>query len=199
MQRAASVPRRQRVGGWRRSGFGVALLGASAVSLASLSLARWPFPNTWTAPSHFADATDTREVIRGKLVYKEQCASCHGRALQGQPLWQLNDEFTHRRAPALDQTGRAWLLADEALFMVTKFGRSADQSAPTPSGMPAFKDVLDDRDILAVIAFIKARWPVGLRVLQAARNPDYQGMPANSDRAGWVLPPDCMPGRPTQQ
>ena len=62
--------------------------------------------------------------------------------------------------------------------------------------MPPFEGVLDDNAILAVIAFIKARWPVGLRVLQAMRNPGEAGMPSGAHRTDWTFPADCMvPGQ----
>ncbi len=57
--------------------------------------------------------------------------------------------------------------------------------------MPAFKDTVEDRDILAVIAFIKARWPLGLRVSQALLNPDQTGMPKGAETVEWRLPPTC--------
>ena len=64
-------------------------------------------------------------------------------------------------------------------------------AANAVSYMPAFKGVLDDREILAVIAFIKARWPIGLRIAQAMLNPGFVGMPKHSDNADWRLPPSC--------
>jgi hypothetical protein len=57
--------------------------------------------------------------------------------------------------------------------------------------MPAFEHRLEDDQILAVIAFIKARWPVGLRVLQAMRNPGLVGMPLQARDGPWLLPPNC--------
>ena len=54
--------------------------------------------------------------------------------------------------------------------------------------MPAFKDVLDDRDIIAAAAFIKARWPTALRVSQAMLNPGHVGMPQRADEAEWRFP-----------
>ena len=57
--------------------------------------------------------------------------------------------------------------------------------------MPAFRDVLSDHDILAAIAFIKARWPLGLRVAQAMLNPGHAGMPPEADKVDWKFPPAC--------
>jgi S-disulfanyl-L-cysteine oxidoreductase SoxD len=156
----------------------------------------WNTNRTWfgASPSieHFANADDLQTVVLGKQVYMERCASCHGRNLQGQPLWQSVDQNSHRRAPAHDQTGHTWLHGDEELFFITKFGHF-DVADRVPSTMPAFEATLDDHAILAVIAFIKARWPIGLRVVQAMRNPGLAGMPANAEQADWRFPPGCPP------
>jgi hypothetical protein len=72
---------------------------------------------------HFANADDAPTVERGKRIYRTQCAACHGRRLQGQPLWQLNDEHAARRAPAHDETGHTWQHSDEALFQKVRYGK----------------------------------------------------------------------------
>jgi mono/diheme cytochrome c family protein len=138
-------------------------------------------------------------VRRGKQVYRERCASCHGRYLQGQPLWQLADQYAGWRAPAHDQTGHTWRHPDDQLFHMTKYGQFADAPDKAASAMPAFKDVLDDQEILAVIAYIKASWPIGLRVLQAMGNPGRAGMPREADRGDWKFPPNCMATSPTRE
>ena len=147
---------------------------------------------TRARPFADADAGDGVTVTHGKQLYMAQCASCHGRYLQGQPLWQLADAYAGRRAPAQDQTGHTWQHSDAALFAMVKDGNFAEVPATKPSAMPAFGAVLGDLDILAVIAFIKARWPIGLRVLQAMRNPGEAGMPAGAERSDWTFPPDCQ-------
>jgi hypothetical protein len=57
--------------------------------------------------------------------------------------------------------------------------------------MPAFKDLLTDQEILAIIAFIKRGWPIGLRASQAMLNPGYAGMPPEASRVAWKFPPTC--------
>ncbi len=138
--------------------------------------------------AHFADADDAATVKHGKSVYMARCASCHGRNLQGQPLWQLKDEFAGRRAPAHDETGRTWQHSDEDIFHMIKYGRFPSAPAGDVSFMPAFRDVLDDRDIIAATAFIKARWPTALRVSQAMLNPGRAGMPQRADQTEWRFP-----------
>jgi S-disulfanyl-L-cysteine oxidoreductase SoxD len=162
------------------------LMAFVAAPLVALLAPQAPAPSG----SHFANAGDAAAVSTGKLLYQRHCATCHGRYLQGQPLWQLDQESAVRRAPAHDESGHTWQHADEAIFQMTKFGRY-DKAPDALSAMPAFENVLDDREILAVIAFIKARWPIGLRASQALLNPAYAGMPAEVSQLDWKLPPTC--------
>ena len=170
----------------RRAVLGVliaATLGISALVLSLILDSRRA--GSW----HFADADDAAVVAHGKSVYMGRCASCHGRNLQGQPLWQLKDEFTGRRAPAHDETGHTWQHSDEDIFHMIKYGRFPSAPVGAVSFMPAFKDVLDDRDVIAAAAFIKARWPTALRVSQAMLNPGRAGMPQRADQTEWRFPP----------
>jgi len=145
------------------------------------------------APVHFANADDLPKVTAGKALYRRWCASCHGRKLQGQALWQLNDQYAGRRAPAHDQTGHTWAHSDDDLFFMTREGRFPATPASATSYMPAFRDVLTEGEIVAVIAFIKANWSIGLRISQAMLNPGNAGMPAaDLDKNDWTLPPTCI-------
>jgi mono/diheme cytochrome c family protein len=144
-----------------------------------------------TPPAHFANADDVPTVSAGKVLYMHACASCHGKRLQGQPLWQLEDQYRGQRAPAHDQSGHTWAHSDEDLFRMTRDGRFPAWPATTVSHMPAFRDSLSDEQILSVIAFIKASWPIGLRISQAMLNPGQAGMPANSADVEWTFPPNC--------
>jgi mono/diheme cytochrome c family protein len=143
-------------------------------------------------PTHFADADDDALVEEGQHVYSTACATCHGRRLEGQALWQLQDQYAGRRAPAHDSTGHTWQHADEDLFHITKFGRFASAPADAESFMPAYEGKLSDHEILAVIAFIKRQWPIGLRASQSMLNPGFAGMPAGADKVKWTLPPNCI-------
>jgi mono/diheme cytochrome c family protein len=142
-------------------------------------------------PGHFANADDTALVSKGVVEYARYCGSCHGRNLQGQALWQLRDQFVGRRAPAHDATGHTWQHSDENLFRMVKFGHFPDAPGDAVSYMPAFSDSLSDTEILAVLAFIKSRWPIGLRASQAMLNPGIEGMPADAKQLDWTFPPNC--------
>ena len=169
----------------RLSLFVVAALGIAAFG------ARLVMPALAIGGGHFADADDRAVVMLGKKIYMGHCASCHGRNLQGQPLWQLIDEYVGRRAPAHDETGHTWQHSDEDIFHMIKYGRFPSMPADIVSFMPAFDVALGDRDILGVIAFIKARWPIGLRISQAMLNPGRAGMPRQAGAEEWRLPPTC--------
>jgi S-disulfanyl-L-cysteine oxidoreductase SoxD len=143
-------------------------------------------------PMHYADAENAETVKEGKRLYAQDCASCHGRRLQGQLLWQVQDQFFGRRAPAHDQTGHTWQHSDEDLFHMIKFGRFVTTPMTVKSYMPAFGESLSDEQILSAVAYIKATWPLGLRVSQALLNPSYAGMPRNADTVQWRLPPTCQ-------
>jgi hypothetical protein len=127
------------------------LLGVSGAAVALAVV--WLGMRALAAPvMHLADADDNTEVELGKHSYGLYWASCHGRALQGQSLWQLNDKDAGRRAPAHDASGHTSQHSDEALFQITKYGRFASMPGG-PSRIPAFKDRLTDDQILAIIAF----------------------------------------------
>jgi mono/diheme cytochrome c family protein len=158
-----------------------------AMTIAAGTAAAAPVPPSF----HFANAEDPVLVAAGRQTYMEVCASCHGRRLEGQALWQINDQYAGRRAPAHDATGHTWQHSDEALFHMTKFGRFSSTPPRAVSYMPAFAGNLTDHDIVAVIAFIKASWPIGIRASQAMLNPGQAGMPKGASKQSWTLPPNC--------
>lgn len=168
-------------------GCGVVVSLAATATVAALALRASSAP-----PVHFADAENPVTVREGKQIYAHTCAGCHGRRLQGQLLWQVQDQFVGRRAPAHDQTGHTWQHSDDDLFYMTKFGRFPTTPSTLKSYMPAYGQGLSDDQILAVIAYIKATWPLGLRISQALLNPGYAGMPRNADTVPWRLPPTCQ-------
>jgi S-disulfanyl-L-cysteine oxidoreductase SoxD len=160
------------------------VLGAAAV-VGGVALARLD------ARGHFADAGDTALVAHGAAVYAANCASCHGAHLEGAPDWKEAGPGGVLRAPPHDETGHTWMHSDDMLFHLTKFGLADIAPPGFVSTMPAFDGKLSDSDIVAAVAFIKTRWPVGVRVFQAMLNPRWEGMPAAAQGDDWHLPADC--------
>ena len=144
-----------------------------------------------SAPQHIADASNVTAVRAGMTHYKTHCAQCHGRNLQGQPLWTVQDAYAHQRAPAHDDSGHTWQHSDEEFFQMIRVGHLPGPDSKDPSYMPAFAKVVSDQEILEVMAFIKARWSLGIQVSQASLNPDFAGMPAQAGSVEWTLPLNC--------
>ena len=115
------------------------------------------------------DPNDPSFVARGKVVYVEQCASCHGANLEGQPNWRERLPNGRLPAPPHDRTGHTWHHSDRQLFEMTKNG-TAGLMPGYETDMPAYKDVLSDADIWAVLSFIKSMWPADIRERQQRMN-----------------------------
>lgn len=119
---------------------------------------------------------DAELLALGEQLYSENCASCHGAELEGQPDWKRRLESGRMPAPPHDETGHTWHHSDADLFRLTKEGVAAVVGGNYESDMPAFEDVLSDEEILAVLAFIKSTWPERERAYQAEiTNQDAQG------------------------
>jgi mono/diheme cytochrome c family protein len=116
-----------------------------------------------------ADADDPRLVALGKSTYRDRCASCHGANLEGQANWKEHLPNGRLPAPPHDATGHTWHHSDRQLFDLTKNG-AAGTLPGYESDMPAFGDVLTDREIWAVLAYIKSTWPPETRARQESVN-----------------------------
>ena len=136
------------------------------------------------------DADDAVLVAEGRVLYRENCAGCHGKRLEGQALWQAADGLAWRRAPAQDATGHSWKHNDAALLAITATGRFPNRPAASPSAMPGFAGRLGAGQV-AVLAYIKSKWPPGLRAAQAALDPATMAPVLDRLGAGWTFPARC--------
>lgn len=141
-------------------------------SLTCLVLAAATAVLAWPSASYaksLADTEQAEQITLGRVVYAENCASCHGENLEGEANWRKRKPSGQMPAPPHDETGHTWHHPDEILFGITKMGISSYAPAGYKSDMPAFKNVLSDRDIWAVLAFIKSRWPETILARRDAR------------------------------
>ena len=107
----------------------------------------------------------------------ENCASCHGVNLEGQPDWRSPDADGVLPAPPHDATGHTWHHDNALLFEYTKLGGKGALAARGVtnfnSGMPAYDGVVSDDEIWNILAYIRSTWSERERVAQASRNPSH--------------------------
>ena len=109
------------------------------------------------------NTTDNSIIENGKKIYAKNCASCHGVNLEGQKNWMSRLPDGLMPAPPHDQTGHTWHHPDRYLFMVTKYGIEEFIGEKYPNNMPAYKDILSDKEIIAVLSYIKSTWPTKIK------------------------------------
>ncbi len=100
---------------------------------------------------------DASAVTLGQQVYAEYCASCHGIEGEGQQNWKEPLPNGNYPAPPHDDSGHTWHHGDGTLYRVVHEGSMARRQGITP-GMPAFADVLTDKEIRATILYLKSIW-----------------------------------------
>ena len=132
--------------------------GGAAALIAIAGAATFLLTSGSAAPGR-ADPTDPELVALGREVYADHCAACHGAGLEGQPDWKTPLPTGGFPAPPHDATGHTWHHPDRVLFGVVKEGGGAFAPPGFHSNMPAFGGALDDREIWAVLAYIKSTWP----------------------------------------
>ncbi len=86
----------------------------------------------------------------GLDIYKNQCAQCHGK--QGQGLTQAYPALAG--SLAVQQSDPTNLVLS---ILQGGYGPSTRQR-PEPYGMPPFKMTLDDRQIAAVLSYVRSQW-----------------------------------------
>jgi mono/diheme cytochrome c family protein len=110
------------------------------------------------------EPNDRDVVSRGEIIYAENCASCHGANLEGEENWRRRNSDGRMPAPPHDETGHTWHHPDQQLFDITKYGlANLSGLSDYESDMPVYEGILSDAEIIAVLSFIKSRWPQEIR------------------------------------
>lgn len=98
------------------------------------------------APVH---AAPPAVLERGREVYAQHCAQCHGRQGEGRGGFVA---LAGRRAVTLEH-------ADNLVQMLVHGGYApATRGNPRPHGMPPFAQQLSDADMAAVLSYIRSAW-----------------------------------------
>ena len=118
------------------------------------------------------------DLRMGERLYQENCASCHGANLEGQPDWRTRLPNGRLPAPPHDASGHTWHHTDRVLFDVVKRGPAAIVGAGYESDMPGYEGVLTDDEITSIVDYIKSTWPDKERAFQSERTrEDQQAQP----------------------
>jgi len=133
----------------------------AVVAIAAVGATAWW---QWTASrAGQLDPDDRFLVGQGRVVYQQHCASCHGARLEGQPDWRTRLPSGRMPAPPHDASGHTWHHPGDVLFGIVKEGVQKYAPAGYQSDMPAYAGVLTDAEIVAVLSYIKSRWPDEVR------------------------------------
>lgn len=97
---------------------------------------------------------DPQKVALGAQVFQQHCASCHGDNGQGAPNWRQKDPDGFFPPPPLNGTGHEWHHSTADLRKIIR-----DGSPPGTGKMPAWKGILSDAEIDAVIEWFQSQWP----------------------------------------
>ena len=117
----------------------------------------------------WAQAVAAEEGMDGAALYQQNCASCHGTELQGQPDGRSLGPDGRLPAPPHDATGHTWHHGDDILFRITRDGTAAVVGGGYESDMPGFGDSLRDAEMRAILDYIKSTWPERERAYQRER------------------------------
>jgi len=107
------------------------------------------------------------QLIRGKKVFEENCAVCHGASGEGLVAdWKKPDADGKFPAPPLNGSAHTWHHSKELLM------RTVNEGGVALGGtMPPFKDKLTDKEKEAVLAHVMNLWPKEIYDTWQKRNP----------------------------
>ena len=127
------------------------------------------------APLHSLRPDDPQVLRVGARIYAQQCAACHGAKGEGQPDWRDRGPDGLLPAPPHDASGHTWHHPDEQLLAITQQGLAQLINQPDyRTAMPIYGGVLSDDEIVAVLSWIKAQWPLEVRQRHDEINVQYR-------------------------
>ncbi len=96
---------------------------------------------------------DAARVAEGEVLYRSQCAVCHGADLSGADDWKQRNEDGAFKPPPHDASGHTWHHPDQLLTQLIRDGGSSPDSV-----MPAFGGRLTDEEINTILDYFKSNW-----------------------------------------
>lgn len=97
---------------------------------------------------------DPARIARGRAIYQENCAVCHGPNGEATPDWRKPLENGRYPPPPLDGSAHAWHHSTEELK------RFILQGGPPGEGrMPGWEDKLTEQEVDDILVWVKSLWP----------------------------------------
>lgn len=94
------------------------------------------------------------QVDDGRQVFMDNCALCHGANAQGTVAnWQRRLDDGSLPPPPLNGSAHAWHHPRSVLLQVINEG-----GIPLGGNMPAFREILEEAEKLAAIAYFQSFW-----------------------------------------
>ena len=93
------------------------------------------------------------QVEGGRDLFQQNCAACHGIGAQGAPNWTKPGPDGKFLPPPLNGSGHAWHHPLPVLFSVIRNGSPGGQG-----NMPAWREKLDEDQIVSIIAWFQDQW-----------------------------------------
>lgn len=118
-------------------------------------------------PGASSAAVASSLAVEGRSIYPSACASCHGAYGAGARDWQHPDRDGEMPAPPHDASGHTWRHSDAMLYRLVEQGWRDPFNKTERLTMPAFKDELAPKQIVAVISYLKTLWSPDERKFQA--------------------------------
>lgn len=109
-----------------------------------------------TQPAQLSAAREraSAKVVRGRKLFAQNCAPCHGSQAEGAPRWSTPGADGKYPPPPLDGTAHAWHHSTAVLKRTIREG-----TIVIGGTMPPWGDKLSDEDMEAIIAWFQSLWP----------------------------------------
>ena len=94
-----------------------------------------------------------QQVDSGKMIFQQNCASCHGQNAESIPNWKQTDANGNYPPPPLNGSAHAW---HHDLPLLQRTVREGGQKLG--GLMPPFEKILNSRQIDSAIAYFQSKW-----------------------------------------
>ncbi|MDL1894660.1 cytochrome c [Anaerolineae bacterium CFX7] len=145
------------------------LFSAVAIVVLTACAPETPLINQYNTVVPPLPTLDSSQIVRGKQIYQQHCASCHGANAEGAANWKTPDENLNYPPPPHNDNGHTWHHPDRVLIKAIRDGIRDTLRPNQPMRMQPFGDKLSDADIRALIAYFKSLWTKAHREFQYLR------------------------------